>query len=89
MLATRFECIHRDRFGRSCTKGTGKPRAKKCGYCGGALFVSTGLYGAFVWTAENRYPESAAVKTFRSEPRATRFADDNKLVVRWISKEMT
>ena len=82
-VATRYECLYSATSGAHA-RGDGKPRARKCGYCGGGLFIRVGLWGAFEWTAENRYPAEKAKETFTSMKRADRYAEANELVVRWI-----
>lgn len=70
-----------------CTRGNGKPRSKRCRYCGSALLTSTGTWCTFVWQGENRYALADAVGTFRSEAAARRAADagaHDNLVVRFV-----
>lgn len=72
-------------------KGSGKPRAKKCSYCGSPFYIEEGSWGVFVWSggvADYR-PESA-VKLFENEQKANTFADGHahdNYVVRWCWKD--
>jgi len=75
-----------------CTKGDGKPKRQKCAYCGGQLVTEQGVYGAFDWTGENRYPAENALKTFRTDKACEAWIrghpEQNRgpggLVSRWI-----
>lgn len=84
-LATRHRCINN--ISSDCARGAGKPRRKKCGVCGGALTVETGLYGVFVWRRDGLYPLSDALATYLTRPAAERYIKakgDDRLVDRWV-----
>jgi hypothetical protein len=86
--ASRYECSLKTNAGWQSSfhsAGNGKPRSKRCTYCGGAFRIETGLWGVFVWSGENRYPLEAALKTFVSPTAAQKFADvTSNGVVRWL-----
>ncbi|MGN6575271.1 MAG: hypothetical protein ACTHKG_06265 [Nocardioides sp.] len=82
-LAKRHRCIHG--IGVHCTRADGPPKRKRCGWCGGALLVESGLHGVFEWTGTGRYPAENAVKAFTSPALAERYTKrDTRYVVRWI-----
>ena len=81
--AAGFRAFHR--------KGNGKPRAKKCSYCGSAFYVEEGQWGVFVWSGgRGDYRPENAVKLFENEQKANTFADEHahdNYVVRWCWKD--
>jgi hypothetical protein len=92
--ATRYRCISAGTIAGSHTEGSGKPTRKRCGYCGGAFYTETGLYGVFHWVPQatvNDYSLANALHLFTRAAPAERIADgayaassDSDLVVRWI-----
>lgn len=85
-MSYRHECPLRPSI--RCVSGPGKPRSPKCPVCSSTLLVHEGRWGVFVWTAANRYPESAAVRIFEQHAAAEKTAAaTTDLVVRWVPKE--
>lgn len=71
--------IHCDRFKK-------RPTRSKCSHCGGSIFVRRGLWGAFEWTGDGRYPEENAVFLSASYVKANAHAlESDTLVVRFVS----
>lgn len=90
-MAYKYECEHKDKAGSGWssfhTKGNGKPRALKCKYCGGGLYVERGKWGVFVWDGRGDYKREDAVKLFESYEKAEElvYADaDKNYCVRWV-----
>ncbi len=95
-LARRHYCEHQDNpaAGLSTfhTRGNGKPRTKRCTYCGGRLVEVTGLWGVFEWRGDGRYRLADAIRTFTIESRADAWTRSQAgmatypagLVVRWM-----
>jgi hypothetical protein len=92
--ATRYYCVSSLSIPGTHTSGEGKPKRKKCGYCGGAFATETGLYGVFHWAPNAKASDYATDKALslhtRSAP-AQKIADDayaanaeSDLVVRWV-----
>jgi hypothetical protein len=90
-LATRHVCLYRYTGQARCphTEGPGKPKLRKCRYCGGPFMILTGLWGVFEWTGDGRYPKASALWTGTSEHEAQAVADatSESAVVRWIPEE--
>jgi hypothetical protein len=89
-IATRHECINRDRVSGRHTTGDGKPRRKSCEGCGSSLMVHEGGYGAVPHSGgTGRYRAEDVVHWFRTDAAATAWINDNDttgtLVVRWFS----
>lgn len=96
---TRYECRHKMDAGSRAVfhkSGYGKPRSKRCTYCGGGWFVEDGVHGVFQWRGDGRYALADAVKTFSREVAAERYANaendrasygERNLVVRWVPIE--
>lgn len=94
---TRYECMYKMDVKGFHKSGYGKPRSKRCTYCGGAWLVEDGVHGVFTWRGDGRYPLADAVKTFVREAAASRYAETANidlvargevcLVVRWLRVE--
>lgn len=92
--ATRYRCLSAISLAGSHTEGEGKPKRKKCGYCGGKFYTETGLYGVFHWVPNARssdYSLETAVSLHTRSKPAHKIADDayaadpnSDLVVRWV-----
>jgi hypothetical protein len=94
-LAKRYRCQNdgNESAGLTHTRGNGTPTRKTCQYCKGKFYTETGLWGAFHWTGNGRYPEEAALVTFTNEAKADAYAADlyaaddrSNVVIRWIYK---
>lgn len=84
-LSIVSDSVHRRPFH---SKGSGKPRRKRCGYCHGELLVESGWFGVFVWSGGlGRYDRADALRLFASESAAQKYADaraEDNVVVRWV-----
>lgn len=81
--ATRFTCNSHSFV--SCDSGDGKPKRKKCSYCGGSYRVETGLWGVFTHSGGSGvYRDAHAHSTHTSRKRAEAATDGTEYVVRWI-----
>jgi hypothetical protein len=94
-LATKYRCQNagNEAAGLTHTRGNGRPTRKTCQYCHGRFYVETGLWGAFEWTGDGRYPEANALVTFTNEGKADTYAaglyeadNNSNVVIRWIPK---
>jgi hypothetical protein len=93
MMAFKYECSNSENTAAGTRgfhkKGNGKPRAKKCSYCGSAFYVEEGQWGVFVWDGRGDYRREDAVKLFESPKKAEELAysdtgvEDN-YCVRWV-----
>jgi hypothetical protein len=89
-MAFKYECEHSAKTGLKAfhSSGNGKPRARKCKYCGGGFYIESGKWGVFVWGAGTRsYRREDAVKLFEREQTAEDFAyanADKNYCVRWV-----
>jgi hypothetical protein len=92
--ATRYYCASSLSVSGSHTSGEGRPKRKRCAYCGGTFYTETGLYGVFRYVPQAKASDYAAGKALhlftRSAP-AQKIADDayaadrdSDLVVRWV-----
>jgi len=85
-MSVRHRCTLM-RSAHHCTHRNGRPRSKRCTYCGGSLMVEEGVWCAFVWVGDASYPRRDAVRTFRSESAAQKWCDERpreNVVVRWV-----
>jgi len=92
--AARYYCASRSSTPGSHTEGEGKPKRRKCGYCGGAFYTETGLYGVFHWVPDAKasdYSLETAVSLHARSAPAQAVADEayaadrnSDLVVRWV-----
>lgn len=85
--AFRHQCLNA-RSGL-CTRGNGKPKRKRCGYCGSSLLVLSGVWACFEWRGDGRYYLDDALSTHATEAAARRAAerDPDKLVWRFVIGE--
>lgn len=92
-MAYRYECTLKDKAGSGWssfhTQGNGKPKAVKCKYCGGGLYVERGKWGVFVYRVDGTgdYRRENAVKLFDLPAAAEKLADanaDKNYCVRWV-----
>jgi hypothetical protein len=82
--STRHRCLNA--VSGQCTRGNGKPKRKRCGYCGSAFLMETGVWGCFVWTVANNYSLASALSTHATEQAARRAAEtDERLVWRFVA----
>lgn len=93
MTAYRHECSLKDKAGSGWssfhTQGSGKPRAVKCKYCGGGLYVERGKWGVFVYRVDGTgdYRRENAVRLFDSLAAAEKLTyanADKNYCVRWV-----
>lgn len=89
-LATRHECSLKHRHGSAWSSfhsgGNGKPRSRRCTYCGGEFRTEQGWHGVFEWRGDAHYDIADAARLFTSPAAAQRYADTHpgQLVVRWV-----
>jgi len=89
-MAYRYECEHKGKTGSGPfhAKGNGKPRALKCKYCGGGMYVERGEWGVFVYEyGRGDYRHENVVKTFATYEKADAFVyanADKNYCVRWV-----
>jgi hypothetical protein len=92
--ALRHYCVNRDLSGlrMSHTYGNGVPKRVTCRLCYGKVVTEQGMWGVFLWSADNRYPPQDARSQHVIETIAQRHRDKGRakgldLVVRWIPKD--
>jgi hypothetical protein len=94
--AMRHYCLSSidDRLPAAHARGEGKPKRKRCAYCGGTFTTETGLYGVFHWVPDAKardYSPATAVALFTRSKPADAMASEayekdpaSDLVARWI-----
>lgn len=91
-MAFKYECSNSENAASGARgfhgRGNGKPRAKKCAYCGSAWYIEEGQWGVFVWSGgRGDYRRDNALNLFEQPAKAESFADDHtqdNYVVRWV-----
>jgi hypothetical protein len=85
-VATRHRCTA-DRSVHFCTRGNGKPRRKRCAYCGAGLLVELGHWVCVEWHGDVSYRPEDGVSFHASQNQAQRAAEaepERHLVARFL-----